>query len=213
MYTNLTPTFLQPGVLTMTMAAFFVRTVRSSVQRNTRQLQLANRPRGLGDVAAYFNFQRAIVGSPASINQNFADHAIRIDQPAEPIDIHKAKRQHAVYVSELKRLIPQVVEVPFDERFPDQVFVEEPAVCLDGAALMTQMRPASRAREIEPMRPVLESMGFNIVEMREYGAYLDGGDVLFTGREFLIGLTQRTNSVSQLDTLLAMYIKCPAVKC
>jgi N-dimethylarginine dimethylaminohydrolase len=89
--------------------------------------------------------------------------------------------------------------------------VEEPAVCLDGTALVTQMRPASRAREVEPMRPVLESMGFSIVEMREYGAYLDGGDVLFTGREFLIGLTQRTNSVSQLDSppppFFAIYIK------
>lgn len=166
------------------------------MHRNTRQL--ASRNRGLGDVAAYFNFQRAIVGSPESINQKFADQAIRIDQPAEPIDARKAKQQHATYVSELKKLIPQVIEVPFDDRFPDQVFVEEPAVCLDGTALMTQMRPASRAREVEPMRPVLESMGFSIVEMREYGAYLDGGDVLFTGREFLIGLTQRTNSVSQL---------------
>ena len=190
------PLLLQPYIRSMIMAAFFVRAVRSSVHRNIRQL--ASRNRGLGDVAAYFNFQRAIVGSPESINQKFADQAIRIDQPAEPIDVRKAKQQHATYVSELKKLIPQVIEVPFDDRFPDQVFVEEPAVCLDGTALMTQMRPASRAREVEPMRPVLESMGFSIVEMREYGAYLDGGDVLFTGREFLIGLTQRTNSVSQL---------------
>ena len=189
-YAHVTPTFLSANLLIM--AAFIVRAIRLSVQRNTRQLA----SRGLGDVAAYFNFQRAIIGSPVSINQKFADNALRIDQPTEPIDVRKAKQQHTAYVSELKKLIPEVVEVPFDERFPDQVFVEEPAVCLDGTALMTQMKPASRAREVEPMKPVLESMGFSIVEMREHGAYLDGGDVLFTGREFLIGLTARTNSVS-----------------
>ena len=166
--------------------------LRLSLQRNVRVFS-----RGLHDPAAYFNFQRAIVGSPDSINQNFANNALRIDQPTEPIDVAKAKQQHTVYVRELKKLIPQVVEVPFDERFPDQVFVEEPAVCLDGTSLLTQMKPASRAGEVEPMRPVLEKMGFRILEMKEPEAYLDGGDVLFTGREFLIGLTDRTNKVSQ----------------
>lgn len=171
--------------------AALLRLARLSLQRNTKLFS-----RGFHDPAAYFNFQRAIVGSPDSINQNFADNALRIDQPTEPIDVDKARQQHAVYVNELKKLVPQVVEVPFDARFPDQVFVEEPAVCLDGTALMTQMKPASRAREVEPMRPILEKMGFRIVEMKESGAYLDGGDVLFTGREFLIGLTERTNKVS-----------------
>ena len=172
------------------MAACLFKITRLSLQRNSRLFR-----RGLHDPAAYFNFQRAIVGSPHSINQNFADNALRIDQPTEPIDVANARQQHAVYVSELKKLIPQVVEVPFDDRFPDQVFVEEPAVCLDGTALLTKMKPASRAGEVEPMRPVLEKMGFRILEMKEPGAYLDGGDVLFTGREFLIGLTERTNSV------------------
>ena len=180
--------------------AAVLRATRLTLQWNSRQFT-----RSRGDVAAYFNFQRAIVGSSESINQNFADNALRIDQPTEPIDVIKARREHAVYVSELRKLIPNVVEVPFDERFPDQVFVEEPAVCLDGTALMTQMKPASRAREVEPMRPVLEEMGFRIVEMKEPGAYLDGGDVLFTGREFLIGLTQRTNKVGRTFRLVDLY--------
>ena len=58
------------------------------------------------------------------------------------------------------------------------------------------MRPASRAKEVEPTRPLVQDMGFSMLEMREHCAYLGGGDVLFTGREFLIGLTQRTNSGS-----------------
>ena len=198
-----TPMHVEGGCGTISRRALFFKLHRTMAGRCARLFQAVQRnsvrqltTRRLGDVAAYFNFQRAIVGSSASINQNFADHALRIEESAEPIDVSKAKLQHAAYVSELKKLIPQVVEVPFDERFPDQVFVEEPAVCVDGTALMTQMRPASRAKEVEPLRPLLEDMGFSISEMREHGAYLDGGDVLFTGREFLIGLTQRTNSVS-----------------
>ena len=174
--------------------AKLLRVARFCLQSSPHQFRrtLSNDP------AAYFNFRQAIVGSPDSINQNFADNALRIDKPAEAIDVNRAKEQHATYVRELKKLIPEVVEVPFDARFPDQVFVEEPAVCLDGTALVTQMRPASRAKETEPMRPVLEKMGCRIVEMKEPGAYLDGGDVLFTGREFLIGLTERTNKVGTL---------------
>lgn len=147
------------------------------------------------NVAEYFNFKRAIVGSPDSINQKFAGQSLRIDQPKEAINVEKAKQQHSVYVAELKKLIPEVVEVPADDRFPDQVYVEEPAVILDGVALLTKMLPQSRAGEIGPMRTVLEKMNFQILEMKEPDAFLDGGDVMFTGREFFVGLSERTNQV------------------
>lgn len=37
--------------------------------------------------------------------------------------------------------------------------------------------------------------GLKVVEMIEPGR-MDGGDVLFTGREFFVGLSERTNQVS-----------------
>ena len=69
-----------------------------------------------------------------------------------------------------------MVEVPADDRFPDQVYVEEPAVILDGVALLTKMLPESLTGEIGPiyMRTVLESMNFQILEMKEPDAFLDG---------------------------------------
>lgn len=147
-------------------------------------------------VANYFNHQRAIVGSPESINESLVKHSLRINEPEKDIDITKAKQQHSVYVSELRKLIPNVVEVPADDRFPDQVYVEEPAVVLNGIALLTKMMPSSRAGEIEPMRKVLEEMNLEILEMKDPDAFLDGGDVMFTGREFFVGLSDRTNKVS-----------------
>ena len=90
----------------------------------------------------------------------------------------------------------QVVQIPPAEQFPDLVYVEDPAVVLGRTALITQMAPPTRAGEITIMQPVLEEMGYQIVDMKEPGAYLDGGDVMFTGRELLVGLSERTNAVS-----------------
>ncbi len=42
------------------------------------------------------------------------------------------------------------------------------------------------------------SLGLNVVEMVDPGR-MDGGDVLFTGREFFVGLSQRTNEVSKCE--------------
>ena len=40
----------------------------------------------------------------------------------------------------------------------------------------------------------MEKLGLKIVEMKEPGC-MDGGDVLFTGREFFVGISRRTNEV------------------
>ena len=146
------------------------------------------------DVAEYFQFQRAIVGT---LPNSFATQSLRFKEPEKPVDLENARRQHSIYMSELKKVIPLVVQIPPDERFPDSVYVEDPVVVHEGTALLAQMKPDSRAGEFSALRPVLEEMGLRIVEMREPGAYLDGGDIMFTGREFLIGQSERTNAVSR----------------
>lgn len=46
------------------------------------------------------------------------------------------------------------------------------------------------------MKKTLENIeGLTVVEMKE-PACMDGGDVLFTGREFFVGMSDRTNQVS-----------------
>ena len=41
----------------------------------------------------------------------------------------------------------------------------------------------------------MKRLGLQVVKMTEPGV-MDGGDVLFTGREFFVGLSTRTNQVS-----------------
>ncbi len=45
------------------------------------------------------------------------------------------------------------------------------------------------------MKEAIEALGLNVVEMTD-PARMDGGDVLFTGREFFVGQSSRTNEVS-----------------
>ena len=53
---------------------------------------------------------------------------------------------------------------------------------------------ASRRGEGVAMETVMKQLGLQVVKMTEPGL-MDGGDVLFTGREFFVGLSTRTNQV------------------
>ncbi|KAF7642170.1 hypothetical protein LDENG_00263210 [Lucifuga dentata] len=69
------------------------------------------------------------------------------------------------------------------------------------------------------MRGALKDLGLNIVEVTDENATLDGGDVLFTGREFFVGLSKCTNQrgaeiladafkVSQTDAVVLKKVIC-----
>jgi len=47
------------------------------------------------------------------------------------------------------------------------------------------------------MLAVMRNLDLKVVQMTA-PAKMDGGDVLFTGREFFVGLSQRTNEVQYL---------------
>ena len=52
----------------------------------------------------------------------------------------------------------------------------------------------SRRGERVAMKAMMEKLDLKVVEMTAPG-FMDGGDVLFTGREFFVGLSSRTNQV------------------
>lgn len=173
-------------------------TTASCAVLSSRLIQIsASKENTKKDLPEYFHYSKVIVGSQANITETFAKSSIRKSEPKEPIDLKKAKLQHENHVKELRRLISKVVVVPAVREFPDQVFVEDPAVVLDGTALITRMIPATRAGEPQVMKSLMEDLGLTVVGMKDPEAFLEGGDVLFTGREFLVGLSKRTNAVSE----------------
>lgn len=142
-----------------------------------------------GLMAGFGHYTHAVVrGIPASL----ATEALRSIQ--SEVDLAKARREHEAYVEVLKTTLGlEVVELPADETLPDCVFVEDAAVVCGDTALITRPGAESRRKETEAMRGALKDLGLNIVEMTDENATLDGGDVLFTGREFFVGLSKRTN--------------------
>ena len=113
----------------------------------------------------------------------------------EPIDLALARRQHEGYCDWLRGIGVEVVKVDVNPDHPDSVFVEDTAVVVDEAAVMTTMGVASRRGEVAGMEKVLAQYRpiKRIAEMGFGGASLEGGDVLRVGRDFFVGLTTRSN--------------------
>ncbi|EEZ99520.1 N(G),N(G)-dimethylarginine dimethylaminohydrolase 1 isoform X2 [Tribolium castaneum] len=110
------------------------------------------------------------------------------------IELDEAKKQHETYVRLLRELGLDVIELPPDEALPECVFVEDTAVVCNGTALITRPGAPHRTKEVETIRVVLKKeLDLPIIEMSDSKAKLDGGDVLFTGREFFVGISQWTN--------------------
>nr|CAH7757429.1 unnamed protein product [Callosobruchus chinensis] len=110
------------------------------------------------------------------------------------VELEEARRQHEAYVRLLRELGLDVIELPPDEALPLCAFVEDSAVVCNGIALIARPGDANRIKEVETIRVVLKKeLDLPIIEMSDSKARLDGGDVLFTGREFFVGISQWTN--------------------
>ncbi|XP_077306443.1 N(G),N(G)-dimethylarginine dimethylaminohydrolase 1 isoform X1 [Lithobates pipiens] len=128
-----------------------------------------------------------------SIPDSLRQQALRTADSGE-VDTARARREHELYTRVLRdKLGLQVIELEADSSMPDAPFVEDIAVVLNETALVTRPGAASRRKEVEGVKKALQDLQLNVVEMTDENATLDGGDVLFTGREFFVGLSKRTN--------------------
>ncbi|XP_073973189.1 N(G),N(G)-dimethylarginine dimethylaminohydrolase 1 [Rhodnius prolixus] len=109
-------------------------------------------------------------------------------------DYEEAKRQHETYVRVLRDTGLDVIELPPDDALPQCVFIEDTAIVCNGIALMGRPKDDKRLKEVETVRAVLKKeLEMPIIELTEDKANLEGGDVLFTGQEFFVGLSDFTN--------------------
>lgn len=122
-----------------------------------------------------------------TLNQCELTHLAR-----RPIDIDRAILEHHGYQQCLRELGLQVIELPAEPDYPDAMFVEDAAVVLDEAAILTRMGAPSRRGETDSIERALAP--YRAIRRMQEPATLDGGDVLRADRTLYVGLSERTNA-------------------
>ena len=124
--------------------------------------------------------------------------------PRVPIDLDRAREQHAAYEWALVEEGCTVRRLDSGPNMPDAVFIEDIAVVLEEGAVIC--RPGAEARRAETPGVVeaLVRHGRPLQQIQAPGT-LDGGDLLVVGREVFVGASARTNraAIDQLSGMLA----------
>jgi dimethylargininase len=123
-------------------------------------------------------------------------------------DYSLARQQHKAYIKTLEKCGAKVMVLAADPEFPDSVFVEDPALLIGDAAVLSRPGAVSRRGEVEGLKPVLSEY-FTLLEEIQSPGTLDAGDVMEVEDHYYIGLSQRTNieGASQLISILEKYGK------
>ena len=142
-------------------------------------------------------FLREVSASLAECELSFLERA--------PIDVERARGQHAHYAAELTALgasIEWLAPLPANA---DAVFVEDTAVVLPEVAVITRPGVASRRGEVESVAAALATHR----PLRRITApgTLEGGDVMTIGRNLYVGASARSNAagIEQLKATLAPF--------
>lgn len=134
-----------------------------------------------------YRFGAALVRRPGSS----VAHGLRNTDRGAP-DIRLFEQEHQAYVAALGRAGLNVTVLDPEADYPDSVFVEDTALCLPEGVLILRPGAPSRRGEAALMATALARLGQEICETESSGL-VDGGDILTTPTEILVGLSQRTD--------------------
>ena len=112
---------------------------------------------------------------------------------------------HAAYVAALRATGATVSVLDALEPYPDACFVEDTALCLPQGAIIMRPGAPTRLGEALEMKPHLDALYSNVETITS--GYIEGGDILVTEREILVGLSARTDAtgVANLTDITAKW--------
>lgn len=135
-----------------------------------------------------FDFNAAIARTPgASVVRGLRAHS------GPSPGLAALQGEHRSYIAALEMAGVRVSVLPALEQFPDSVFVEDPARVFTGGAILLRPGASSRLGEAAELLPALAARFPEVLQIGE--GFADGGDVLVTPREILIGLSARTDAL------------------
>ena len=132
------------------------------------------------------HFNRALVRAPAAS----VVRGLRAVDRGNPT-FAGVQREFEAYVAALKGAGVAVETLPPLEEFPDSIFMEDPALVFPEAAIILRPGAPSRLGEAAALAPELRRRFDRILDLRD--GFVEGGDILTTSREVLIGLSTRTD--------------------
>ena len=145
-------------------------------------------------MSASYRFSHAITRKPsASITAGL--RAVDIGTP----DLAKMLAHHADYIDALRSTGAQVIELEALEAYPDSVFVEDTALCLPEGAIVMRPGAPSRLGEAAAMAPHLRALYADVRKISGPDSFIEGGDILTTETEILVGRSARTNAAGIVE--------------
>ena len=111
---------------------------------------------------------------------------------------------HDSYVRALQQAGCEVTVLESLEEFPDSLFVEDTALCLREGAVVLRPGAPTRFGEAAAMAPHLRDVFTEVRQLAGPGS-LEGGDILTTESEILIGSSERSTSegITELRDMVA----------
>jgi len=147
-----------------------------------------------------YRFSHAITRQPAA---SIIRGLRAVDTGNPSLDL--MRQHHADYIAALKSTGATVIELAASEAYPDSVFVEDTALCLPEGAVIMRPGAPSRLGEAAEMAPHLQALYGDVRRIDGTDSFIEGGDILTTEQEILIGRSARTNAagIAELTAKLA----------
>lgn len=134
-----------------------------------------------------FEFSHIIARQPGSSIAS----GLRDGEGPDP-DVDSFLQQHQRYLEVMAIAGVEAIVLPPLEAYPDSVFVEDAALCIGDVAITLCPGAPSRKGEVAEIRPALDAGFSQVIELRQ--GEVDGGDVLVTEDEVMVGLSARTDT-------------------
>lgn len=127
---------------------------------------------------------------------------LRAEDRGDP-DLSAFAADHVAYQAALRAAGVAVTLLEPLEAFPDSVFVEDAALCLPEGAILMRLGAPSRVGEPAHVEAPLAAFYGEVA--RIVAGHVEGGDVLVTDREILVGRSARTDGdgVAALRAIVA----------
>jgi len=120
------------------------------------------------------------------------------DDLSSKVDLRKCRTEFEELIALLRDAGVDVIELPPPEQTQQSPFVGDVCFIVNGMAIISRPKPFEQ--EITAMmRTVLrKELDIPVVEVKEEGVNIQGGDVIFTGRELFVGISKFTNEAGAL---------------